>query len=362
MFGGKDRPGLGEERKPAGEDEAVARIVEAERKILQHRVDVEKLPNASQPVPRGQHPKHHGCVRADFVVEADVPARLRFGVFQEPGRRFPAWVRFSNARVKDDREAGGHGMSIKLMDVAGLGPRLGGDSRSTQDFLLLDSPVFFIKDALEYASFEEALEKAEVGGSWFSKLSVLGYFLTHPFELAILKKIQSTLPVDPLAETYWSATPYRLGPEPGGLAVKYKATPARGHTTPVPPPEAGVDQLRHAMAAHLKTLDAAFDFYVQPQEDATEQPVEDPTVLWDEESAPCIKVATIRIAAGQPFEKWMNFCENLSFTPWRGLADHRPLGGINRARAKVYEELSAMRHRLNGAPQEEPTPGTDPEE
>ena len=86
--------------------------------------------------------------------------------------------------------------------------------------------------------------------------------------------------------------------------------------------------------------------------------VEDPTVPWDETASPYVKVATIRIPI-QSFEsdEQMQFGENLSFTPWHALAEHRPLGGINRARLKVYEAISARRHELNGVAHREPTAG-----
>lgn len=33
--------------------------------------------------------------------------------------------------------------------------------------------------------------------------------------------------------------------------------------------------------------------------------------------------------------------------PWHGLAEHRPLGSLNRLRKKVYAASSAMRRKLN---------------
>ena len=47
--------------------------------------------------------------------------------------------------------------------------------------------------------------------------------------------------------------------------------------------------------------------------------------------------------------------ENLSFTPWHSLPEHRPIGGINRVRKAVYLAVSTLRHRLNQAPRVEPT-------
>jgi hypothetical protein len=51
----------------------------------------------------------------------------------------------------------------------------------------------------------------------------------------------------------------------------------------------------------------------------------------------------------------MEFGDNLSFTPWHALSEHRPLGGIQRARRVVYETISKLRHGLNNAPRKEPT-------
>jgi hypothetical protein len=47
-------------------------------------------------------------------------------------------------------------------------------------------------------------------------------------------------------------------------------------------------------------------------------------------------------------------CEHLSFNPWHGLPEHRPLGVVNRARRTIYAKVSAFRHQLNEAPMAEP--------
>src|SRR5688572_5450246 len=44
---------------------------------------------------RGAHPKMHGVVKAEFIVEPDLPPELRVGLFAEP-RSYRAWIRFSN--------------------------------------------------------------------------------------------------------------------------------------------------------------------------------------------------------------------------------------------------------------------------
>ena len=76
----------------------------------------------------------------------------------------------------------------------------------------------------------------------------------------------------------------------------------------------------------------------------------------NETKAPFIEVATIRIPK-QRFDSdaQQTFCENLSYTPWHALAEHRPAGGINRIRKVVYEGISVLRHKLNKTPRIEPT-------
>ena len=79
-------------------------------------------------------------------------------------------------------------------------------------------------------------------------------------------------------------------------------------------------------------------------------PVEDPTVRWTSEPVP---VATIRVGP-QSFDtpEGMKQCEELSFDSWHALAEHRPLGGINRARKAVY--IASVELRRN----QPPTPAT----
>ena len=39
--------------------------------------------------------------------------------------------------------------------------------------------------------------------------------------------------------------------------------------------------------------------------------------------------------------------QNMDFSPWHALADHRPLGGFNRARRAVYSAMSNFRRKRN---------------
>ena len=99
-----------------------------------------------------------------------------------------------------------------------------------------------------------------------------------------------------------------------------------------------------------------FDFYVQRYVDEVHTPIEDSKVEWTEDISRPERVGTIVI----PIQDCMSpeqavFCENLSFSPWHTLPEHRPLGLVNRVRKIAYREISRLRHELNNAPQQEPT-------
>ncbi len=334
------------------EADAIQQICAIERQILAIKsVDPKLDPKpADGTVPRGQHPKMHGLVEARFIVADDLPQEMRAGIFSEPGKSFDAVARFSNARNADDRDRGGHGMAIKLLNVGhGAGP-----SGATQDFVLFDSPVFFIGTPIQYVQFEAATLRA-YGKSKAGTLltSVLSYYWRHPRQLINLFKTQRTDVIDPLAIRYFSVVPYQLG----SLAVKYSARPVGACAEPAAG-ERSKHMLRAAMKAHISRTDIEFlefEFQVQAQSDAASMPIEDPTKLWDETLSRPVTVARLKIPTGQQFDEAERraFGEHLSFTPWHALPEHAPLGGINRVRRAVYESLSEFRHALNHVPRRE---------
>jgi hypothetical protein len=85
-------------------------------------------------------------------------------------------------------------------------------------------------------------------------------------------------------------------------------------------------------------------------------PLENNAVLWPEKLSPRISAATLRLPR-QKFDSpaQMDFARQLSYNPWHSIAEHRPLGNQNRARRRMYDMLSKLRHRMNGVPLYEPT-------
>jgi hypothetical protein len=291
---------------------------------------------------RDAHPKMHGCVRGTFSIEPNLPEQLRVGIFAQP-RTFPAWIRCSNSGpVAADAKGDIRGIAIKLMDVPGPKLEMTGAGDTTHDLILISESRFVTGNVEEFDGLVAALTGGVVAMAWF--------FLTHPRAARnlwmSLKRFSS-----PFDVRYFSVTPYLLR----SSAVKYSLVPHdAGHEQAPKNPSA--DYLREAMVQQLSARAATFDFSVQLQKDPDTMPIEDPGITWDEEVSPFQKVATLTIPS-QVFDtpERREFGDNLSFNPWRCLPEHRPLGGISRARRQVYRALSAFRHERNLAPSIEPT-------
>jgi hypothetical protein len=287
---------------------------------------------------RDAHPKHTSLLEGVFTVLPEVPAELRVGLFARPAT-YQAWIRTSNASGKPQSDAVPdlRGFAIKVREVAGDKiPE--SDEPRTQDFVLLSTAtmplgtVRLFRDAIVLSARYHRLVFA-------AKLALTG-------RGRVLKAIAAAriLPGSPLDIRYWSTTPYRFGPD---RAAKYTLIPAGGPraTRPAAPGEA---YLSEAMEKQLAEGPVTFDFAVQLQR--AEMPIEDSAVPWPESVSPFVKVATLAIP-GQAFRtpERARLAERLSFSPAHARVEHRPLGGVNRARMRIYRALSEFRHHRDSA-------------
>lgn len=295
---------------------------------------------------RDAHPKAHGCVRAEFKINETLPPLLAHGVFI-PGKTYQAWIRFSNGSSnakQADIKKDARGMAIKLLEVSGK--NLSDENSSTQDFIMINHPVFFANDPARYLSFMQDINSDK----FLKKLHI-------PFALGakgtwIALNTRNKIS-NPLQTRYWSMVPYQLGLGDHRQAVKYSARACSTIVSPIPA-RPNRDFLREALRTSLQESDACMEFLVQPRT-STSMSVEDSMTEWKEDQAPFYKVATIHISK-QVFDtpEQNKFCENLSFTPWHALVEHKPLGGINRMRKIIYEQISRVRHEMNSTERLEP--------
>ena len=286
-------------------------------------------------MPRDAHPKMHGLVEAEFIVHGDLPDIYKAGVFSQ-AQTFKTWVRFSNANgtAQPDLKRDIRGIAIKLTQVPGDKLSDEPDCRENQDFLLISTNTFLCDGIQTFDGMVKAIQ-----GSWWQKLY---FFATHP---GVIWRLITSFQVfaNPLQIRYFSCTPYLLG----GQAVKYCVTPVLEASDFIPPEPAN-DFLRLAMKRQLSSTSAEFVFSIQLQTNPRSMPVEDASVCWDEQVSPFVPVATLRIPV-QDFDtpERNTQGENMRFSPWHCLAEHRPLGSINRARRLVYHSISELRRRVN---------------
>jgi hypothetical protein len=338
---------LGQEYPPPDEEFAIQQIEQISKQKLE-----QSYPPGTRPARRDQHPKAHGCVKAEFIVHGNLPDSLCYGIFKEP-RTYSAWIRFSSSAsmIQPDTKKDAHGMAIKLLDVEGEKVLEQERHETTQDFVMANSKVFFVRSTSDYVMFVSA----------FAKNKLLSFFFGwNPFKWRLhefrnmLSATQKNVS-NPLQIQYWSQTPYKLGDN----AIKFSAKPQSSKIDPMPTSQ-NPNFLQEAIAKQLRTEAVSFDFMVQLQTDPVKMPVEDSTILWDETLSPFQKVATIHIPV-QVFDspQQIEFAEALSFTPWHSLPEHQPLGSTNRVRRKVYEAISKLRHEMNNTLRQEPKQSND---
>jgi hypothetical protein len=155
-------------------------------------------------------------------------------------------------------------------------------------------------------------------------------------------------PASPVDNRYFSGAPFLFGDD---RVMKFSANPVSPGGADAPD-VSEPDYLRKALHKRLTTPgagDIVFEFQVQVRTatelaSAIDTDIEDSCCEWDDQKFPFETVATITIPA-QDFEteKQCAACERLIFTPWHGIAEHRPLGGINRLRRAVYEASAQLR-------------------
>lgn len=290
---------------------------------------------------RDVHSKAHGCVKANFHVVDDLPANLARGIFT-PGHRYDAWIRFSNGSSELDRpdiEGDARGMAIKLITPA--------TPSYTQDFILINHPVFFVNEPESYLAFTKRANSDSV----IDKL-LLPFSIGFKGILIVREMTSKTIP-NPLQTRYWSMLPYQLGTGSNREAVKYSARACTADSDPLPE-KPSPDYLRDSLRQHLDHSPACMEFLVQPRT-SPDMSIEDSMTEWPEKEAPFYTVAKIEIPA-QVFDtvEQNTFCENLSFNPWHADPAHKPLSATNRIRKIIYEHLSRVRNELNHTPDQEP--------
>jgi hypothetical protein len=300
---------------------------------------------------RGGNTKTHGIVRATVTIRDDLPEHCRKGIFANP-RSYPAYVRYSGPGPNvpaDINDVGFMSMAVKLMGVPG--EKLMSEEKFTQDFITTSGGATFVTP--------NTRENAKL--QYWSLVDMTLYYFLNPKDSHLLDFFMQSLwnetQYNPLGRRYWSCTPYLLGE---GQAMMYSFVPKTSevetHIPGLPFGTPPFNYLRENMIKTLNEKDVEFDLMIQLQTDPHLMPIEDGSVRWPEELSPFIPAATVHIPK-QKFdsEAYREFAKRLKMNPWHCLPEHRPLGNLNRARFRMYYELSKFRQEMNQTTHLEPT-------
>lgn len=300
---------------------------------------------------RSVHAKSHGFLRGSLTIPPHLPPELAQGLFAEAATH-DVVMRFSTipGDLLDDRVSLPRGLAIKVMNV--YGERLpGSENDRTQDFVLVNGPAFATSSPKRFLKSLKLLaattDKAE---SLKKALSVVMRSAEKAVEAAggkspTLIALGGQPETNILGETFYSQAPILFGRYVAKVALA-PVSPGLTALTDAPLPKEGQpNALREAILRHFSEYGGEWEIRVQLLTDLDAMPIEDASVIWPEDKSPYRAVGRITV---EPQSAWnparADFVDGeLAFSPWHGMAAHRPLGAIMRARREVYAVMSKRR-------------------
>ncbi|ACA16180.1 conserved hypothetical protein [Methylobacterium sp. 4-46] len=310
---------------------------------------------------RGVHAKCHGLLTGTLEVLPGLPPDLAQGAFARPGTH-EAVLRLSTnpGDILDDSVSTPRGLALKILEVPG--ERLPGAEGTTQDFVLADAPAFVAPDAAAFLGSLKLLAATTDTPQIFKKAfsatlrgveTVLETFGTgSPTVIALGGHPETHI----LGETFYSQAPLRWGDHVAKVAVAPASPALRALAGASLSVTGRPDGLREAVSAFFEENEAVWELRAQLWTNRETMPIEDASVPWPEEESPYRTVARITVPPQETWspEKVRAIEDGLAFSPWHGIAAHRPLGSIMRARRAVYPHSARFRAEHNGCPIREP--------
>lgn len=327
------------EQPPADEREDIAKTLDVLRQLLQRSCERSGRPR------RDVHVKAHGCAVGEFRVMESLPAELAQGLFAQP-RAFPAFARFSNAAPWPQPDALPDARGLALQVEHSLTPSLSeADLARTQDFVMANHASFIARDVKDYLRLEEArLEVTQQPTRLAAKLLMAAI---QPFHwrwraLFAAAGVASQFPSHPASYTYYSMVPFRFG----RFVAKYRIIPDPKHLISLNDKADALlrraDAMRLWLEESLARQSLHFHFQIQLRTSEASMPIEDATVRWPESESPYRSVAELELPR-QDVSLVAEEGERKAFSVWNCLAEHRPLGGINRVRREAYALSAGLR-------------------
>ena len=312
---------------------------------------------------RSVHAKTHGILEGGLEVNADLPSDLAQGLFAKPGR-YPIVMRFSTipGDILDDSVSTPRGLAVKIIGVEG--ERLSGSEGDvTQDFVLINGPAFGAPNPKTFLSIMKLLARTTDKAEGLKKALSAVMRQAQRVIVAVTGRPNvtvATLGGQPethiLGETFYSQAPVLFGDFIAKISVA-PISPELKALERAPLNVNGVPNgLREAIVEFFRKNGGVWEVRAQLCTDLELMPVEDAAVIWPEEMSPYRPIARIEVKPQVAWSKTRSSAvdDGMLFSPWHGLAAHRPLGGMMRARKEVYEMAKKFRAERNGRAIEEP--------
>ena len=311
---------------------------------------------------RSVHAKSHGLINAQLIVPANLPPSLAQGLFAKAGT-YPVVMRYSAVPgdVLDDNVSTPRGLAIKVMGLEG--PRLpGSEGATTQDFVLVDGPAFGAPTAKKFLGTLKQLAGTTDKGPGLKKVLSTALQGVEKLVEAVGGKSGTLIALgghpktNVLGETYYTQVPLLYGDYIAKLCIAPVSAGLKSLTDAKVDLDDKPDGLRGAVVDFFAASGGEWELRVQLCTDLETMPVEDASVAWPEDESPYVAVARI---VAEPQGAWTAersklVDDGMAFSPWHGLAAHRPLGGVNRARKPAYEMSKRFRAEHNGVAVAEP--------
>lgn len=313
---------------------------------------------------RSVHAKSHGLVEAKVTIPEGLDPTLAQGIFARPGTH-DAILRISTnpGDLLDDSVSVPRGLALKVLNVEGARLK-GSEGSDSQDFVLINGPAFTAPDAETFLGSLKMLAGTTDRAEWAKKaLSKVLRGVNSALEATTgpsttVQTMGGAPNAHPLGETYYSQTPYRFG----DYVAKVQLIPVSDTLMRLTGTEIDAsgrpDALREEVDAALAGMQgpARWELRVQLLRDIDAQPIEDASAVWDEERFPFQTVATVE---ARPQRGWTEtraaaVDDGMKFSPWNGIAEHTPLGSVNRARKETYAHSADFRARVNRCPMHDP--------
>ncbi|MDR5817163.1 catalase family protein [Caballeronia sp. LZ033] len=349
------------EQIPDDEAETTRELAETMRSIT------EKTYADSGHAIRSVHAKSHGLLTGEMQVNAGLPPELAQGIFAQPAS-FPVVLRLSTnpGDVLDDNVSTPRGLAVKIIGVEG--ERLpGSEGDRTQDLVMINAPAFTAATPKKFLSNLKLLAKTTdkmPGGKKALSAMLRGTeALIEKLggESGMIKSLGGHPETHILGETFYTAVPLLHGRYFGKLSVAPVSAELTALTDAPVDLKDRPDGLREAVSEFFMANGAEWEVRVQLATDIEKMPIEDASVQWPEDESPYVTVARIRVAPQSTWnpQRERGIDDGMAFSPWHGVAEHRPLGGVMRARRMSYEVSSDFRGERNGCPMREPRERVD---